>query len=307
MPGGVNAPLDPHARDLTLAELPAAMAIVKRTLALWKGTVDRFPNEIDSFSNFPTMYCGLVGPDGSLRLYDGNLRFVGPDGSIVADQVAPADYAAYIGEATLPDSYLKAPYYKPVGYPDGIYRVGPLARLNVADRCGTPGGGRGARGVPRAVRPHRPERVPLSLRAAHRGPLRASSACRSCSTTRPSSGPWSAPTRASTTSRASASSRPRAARSSITTGWIANGAMTWANLIVATGHNNLAIGRGILQVAKRFVDGSKIQEGALNRVSALVRAYDPCLSCSTHALGTVPLRMQLVGPDGRLLDEVATD
>jgi NAD-reducing hydrogenase large subunit len=84
----------------------------------------------------------------------------------------------------------------------------------------------------------------------------------------------------------------------------ANGAMTWANLIVATGHNNLAIGRGILQVAKRFVDGNKIREGALNRVSALVRAYDPCLSCSTHALGMVPVAMQLRGPDGQLLDEV---
>ena len=76
--------------------------------------------------------------------------------------------------------------------------------------------------------------------------------------------------------------------------------MTWANLIVATGHNNLAIGRGILQVAKRFVDGNKIQEGALNRVSALVRAYDPCLSCSTHALGhgaAGPASCD--GPDGR--------
>ena len=84
------------------------------------------------------MYCGLVGPDGSLRLYDGNLRFVDADGAIVADQVKPADYATYIGEASLTDSYLKAPYFKPVGYPEGIYRVGPLARLNVADRCGTP-------------------------------------------------------------------------------------------------------------------------------------------------------------------------
>ncbi len=138
VPGGVNAPLDPQAREKTLAELPAAIAIVKRTLALWKKTFADFPNEIEAFSNFPTMYCGLVGPDGSLRLYDGNLRFVGPDGAIVADQVQPDDYATYIGEASLPDSYLKAPYYQPVGYPDGIYRVGPLARLNVADRCGTP-------------------------------------------------------------------------------------------------------------------------------------------------------------------------
>jgi NAD-reducing hydrogenase large subunit len=82
--------------------------------------------------------------------------------------------------------------------------------------------------------------------------------------------------------------------------------MAWANLIVATGHNNLAIGRGVEQVARRFVDGRKLQEGALNRVSAVVRAYDPCLSCSTHALGTVPLQLSLVGPDGTLLDELAT-
>jgi NAD-reducing hydrogenase large subunit len=83
-----------------------------------------------------------------------------------------------------------------------------------------------------------------------------------------------------------------------------NGAITWANLIVATGHNNLAIGRGILQVAKRFVDGNKIEEGALNRVSAVIRAYDPCLSCSSHAMGVVPMVLQLRGPGGELLDEV---
>ena len=64
--------------------------------------------------------------------------------------------------------------------------------------------------------------------------------------------------------------------------------MVWANLIVATGHNNLAIARGVEQGAKRFVNGRRLEEGALNRVSALVRAYDPCLSCSTHALGMVP-------------------
>ena len=78
-----------------------------------------------------------------------------------------------------------------------------------------------------------------------------------------------------------------------------NGAMIWANLIVATGHNNLAIGKGVEQVAKKFVDGKKLQEGMLNRVSALVRAYDPCLSCSTHALGMVPLQLQLVGAGRR--------
>ena len=89
VPGGVNAPLDPPLREKTLAEIPAAVAILRRTLDLWKKTVDSFPQEIESFSNFPTMYAGLVGPDGSLRLYDGKLRFVGPEGRVVADQVAP--------------------------------------------------------------------------------------------------------------------------------------------------------------------------------------------------------------------------
>ena len=80
--------------------------------------------------------------------------------------------------------------------------------------------------------------------------------------------------------------------------------MTWANLIVATGHNNLAIGNGVEQVAKRYVDGNKLQEGMLNRVQALVRAYDPCFSCSTHAIGAYPLEVQLLSPAGEVLDEL---
>ena len=308
VPGGVNAPLDPEAREKTLAEWPEAMAIVKRALALWKNTLDGFPNEIESFSNFPTMYCGLVGPDGSLRLYDGKLRFVGPDGAIVADQVRPDDYATYIGEASLPESYLKAPYYKPIGYPDGIYRVGPLARLNVADRCGTPqadleleeyrarlGIGAGRRIVQSGFHYHYARLIEAMYALERMQEL------------------LDDPAILETKVRAHADVNNlegtgviEAPRGTLIHHYKVddNGAVTWANLIVATGHNNLAIGRGILQVAKRFVDGTKIEEGAVNRVSAVIRAYDPCLSCSSHALGVVPMVLQLVGPDGELLDEV---
>jgi NAD-reducing hydrogenase large subunit len=311
VPGGVNTPMDPAAREKTLAELPAAMAILKRTLALWKNTVDSFPNEIESFSNFPTMYCGLVGPDGSLRLYDGNLRFIGPDGAIVADQVKPDDYATYIGEAALTDSYLKAPFYKPLGLADGIYRVGPLARLNVADRCGTPeadaelaeyrqrlGVGAERRIVQSGFHYHYARLIEAMYALERMQEL------------------LDDPAILGTKVRAHAGVNNlegigviEAPRGTLIHHYKVNddGAMTWANLIVATGHNNLAIGRGITQVAKRFVDGNKIQEGALNRVSALVRAYDPCLSCSTHAQGTVPMVMQLVGPDGQLLDELRAE
>jgi NAD-reducing hydrogenase large subunit len=302
VPGGVNAPLDPHAREKTLGELPAAVAIVKRTLELWKKTVASFPDEIGSFSNFPTMYAGLVGPDGSLRLYDGNLRFVGPDGGVVADQVRPDEYATHIGEASLSDSYLKAPYYRPSGYPDGIYRVGPLARLNVADRCGTPEADseleeyrqRFGRIVQSGFHYHYARLIETTYALERLQQL------------------LDDPAILSTKVRANAGvncldgvGMIEAPRGTLIHHYKVdeNGAITWVNLIVATGHNNLAIGKGIEQVARKFVSGRKLQEGALNRVSALVRAYDPCLSCSTHALGMVPLQLQLLGPDGTLLDE----
>jgi NAD-reducing hydrogenase large subunit len=311
VPGGVNAPLDPAAREKTLAELPAAMAILKRTLALWKNTVDGFPDEIESFSNFPTMYCGLVGPDGSLALYDGNLRFMDADGAIVADQVKPDDYATYIGEATLPDSYLKAPYFKPVGYPDGIYRVGPLARLNVADRAGTPqadielaeyrqrlGLGTARRIVQSGFHYHY-ARLIEAMYALERMAEMLEDPAILGTKVRAHAG----------VNNLEGTGIIEAPRGTLIHHYKVNddGAMTWANLIVATGHNNLAIGRGITQVARRFVDGNKIQEGALNRVSALVRAYDPCLSCSTHAQGTVPLHIELRASNGELLDEARTE
>ena len=81
-----------------------------------------------------------------------------------------------------------------------------------------------------------------------------------------------------------------------------SGAITWANLIIATGHNNLAINRSVDQVARHFIHERKLQEGVLNRVSAVVRAYDPCLSCSTHADGLYPMEISLVGADGEVLD-----
>ena len=138
MPGGVNAPLKPAVRDRILEGLPEAKAIAARTIAFFKGVVDSFPDEIANFGNMPTMYAGLVDADGGLQLYDGAVRFVDADGKVVVAAMPAAEYQRYIGEATVPYSYLKSPYFKPLGYPDGIYRVGPLARLNVATHCGYP-------------------------------------------------------------------------------------------------------------------------------------------------------------------------
>jgi NAD-reducing hydrogenase large subunit len=83
-----------------------------------------------------------------------------------------------------------------------------------------------------------------------------------------------------------------------------DGIVQWANLVIATGHNNLAMNRSVLQVAKRYVKSAQLSEAMLNRVEAVIRCYDPCLSCSTHALGEMALHLQLVGPAGAVIDEL---
>jgi NAD-reducing hydrogenase large subunit len=86
-----------------------------------------------------------------------------------------------------------------------------------------------------------------------------------------------------------------------------HGLIQKVNLVVATGQNNLAMNRTVAQIAKHYVKGEKIEEPMLNRVEAGIRCYDPCLSCSTHAMGKMPMAVSLVAPDGRVVDEVTRD
>ncbi|MCC7210065.1 MAG: Ni/Fe hydrogenase subunit alpha [Anaerolineae bacterium] len=299
VPGGVSSPLTIEKRQQMLAMIPEALQITRRTLDWYRGVMERFKDEIASFANFPTLFMGLVDEDGSLAMYNGKLRIVGPDGKIVADGLDGKDYPDFIGEAVEPHSYLKSPYYKPMGYPNGIYRVGPLARLNIVDRVGTPLADAefaAFRWLDRQSSFHYHyarlieilycfERIDELLHE---------------------------PDILSTHVRAHAEPNnfegvgvSEAPRGTLIHHYKIdeNGLITWANLIIATGNNNLAMNRGVLQVAKRFVKSDKLQDGMLNRVEAVIRCFDPCLSCSTHAVGEMPLRVELVGPDGALLDE----
>jgi Nickel-dependent hydrogenase len=83
-----------------------------------------------------------------------------------------------------------------------------------------------------------------------------------------------------------------------------HGIVQWANLLIATGHNNLAMNKSVLEVARHYVRGEALDEAMLNRVEAVIRCYDPCLSCSTHAIGQMPLRVELVAHDGAVLAEL---
>jgi NAD-reducing hydrogenase large subunit len=303
VPGGVNAPMTEELRGRILAGLPKARATAAQALDLFKGVMDSFAEEIANFGTEPTMYAGLVDETGGLQWYDGRLKFKDAEGQTVASNIKARDYAKFIGEASLRDSYLKAPYYKPLGYPSGIYRVGPLARLNVADACGTPAADRElAEFRQRCGKPahssfhyhyarlvellHGLEKIELLLN----DPAILDTHVRA---------------------RADVNCLEGVGMIEAPRGVLIHhykvdeqGAMVWANLIVATGHNNLAINHGVKQVAQHFVDGAHFKEGMLNRVSALVRAYDPCLSCSTHADGTLAMEIVLTGPDGTVLDRI---
>lgn len=138
VPGGVRTALTPAARDLIRAGLPEAKATTLKAIEVFKKVLLTHERETEVFGNFPSLFMGLSAPDGSWEHYEGRLRFVDASGNVIADQIDPARYQEVIGEAVEPDSYLKSPYYRKMGYPGGIYRVGPLARLNVAQRMGTP-------------------------------------------------------------------------------------------------------------------------------------------------------------------------
>ena len=303
VPGGVNAPLQPQVRDEILAGLPDAAERVRRTIDWYEQTMVRWEEETQVWANFPTAYLGLVAPDGGLAHYDGALRAIGADGTVLHDVIAPEAFDDCVGEAVEPWSYLKSSYLKQLGYPEGIYRVGPLARLNIAEHCGTPQADE---------RLHRLRerlgRYPSSSFHYHYTRLIETLYCverieQLLRDPEILSG--------RVLSRAGINSNVGIGISEAPRGTLMHhyevdddGIMLRANLVIATGQNNLAMNAGVKQVAKRYVRAERLTEGMLNRVEAVIRCYDPCLSCSTHAMGQMPMQVRLVGPDGTVLDEL---
>lgn len=303
VPGGVSEPLTELNRDAILAGIPELVVIADRTLQWFKGIMENFRLEIASFGNFPTLFLGIVKRDGGLTFYDGGIRIVNAAGDVVASGLDPATYGEFLGEKVEPWSYLKSPYYMPTGYPGGIYRVGPLARMNVADRCGTP------KADQELAEFHELQRTAvLSSFHYHHARLIEILYCLERMEQL-----LNDPEILSKHVRAVAQANAfegvgccEAPRGTLIHHYKIDesGLIRWVNLIIATGHNSLAMNRAILQVAKHFVRSDHLTPGMLNRVEAVIRAYDPCLSCSTHAFGEMPLRIQLIDASGNLKDEV---
>lgn len=306
VPGGVREPLSADRRDAILAEIPEAYRIARAALGRFKSILDRFAEESATFGNFPTLFLGLVAPDGTWEHYGGRLRIHDAGGWVVANDLDAADYREFLVEAVEPDSYLKSPYFGPLGRAEGTYRVGPLARLNVCERFGTPLADReleeyrhrGGRTVHSSFWYHYArlveilagiERIELLLD----DPEILSERVRAHGEINRNEG-------------VGVSEAPR--------GTLFHhyqvddrGLITRANLIIATGQNNLAMNRAMSQIARHYIRGPEITEGVLNRLEAGIRAFDPCLSCSTHAVGKMRLHVRLLDPNGAILDEAWRD
>lgn len=301
VPGGVNHALDPENRDAMIRLAREGLDLARKTYEFFKQIVHRFDEDARHFGDFPSLFLSLVTPRGGLEHYDGLIRIKDAEGNLVEDMVPPDDYERVIGEAVESYTYMKFPYYKPRGYPQGMYRVGPLARLNNCNFCGTPYADvalaefhllQEARPVTSSFHYHyarlvemiyafesmerllkRPDILNPRVRARARG------------------------------NREEGIGVAEAPRGTLIHHYRIDddGLMTWMNLIIATGHNNLAMNQGVKQVARQYVRGEKIEEGMLNRVEAVIRCYDPCLSCASHAYGKMPMRITVTDHRGRTL------
>ncbi len=302
VPGGVRASLTEDDIQWIRSRLDESRDSALAALELFKGLVEKFRAEADSFGDFPSLFLGQVGADGTWEHSDGHLRIVDSQRNIVADGLDPTRYQEYIGEAAEPWSYLKSPYYKPLGYPDGMYRVGPLARLNLCERMGTPL----ADEQLAAFRQLSPGAVTSSFYYHQARLIEILASVESIERMLDDPDLRSENLRAT----ASVNCREGIGCSEAPRGTLfhhyhvdKNGLIERANLIIATGQNNLAMNETVTQIARRFITGPEIPEGALNRVEAGIRAFDPCLSCSTHAAGQMPLHIQMLAADGRLIAE----
>ncbi len=305
VPGGVNAPLTAEQRDALLALLPEALEIAKRTYAQFKSWLPQFKDETLHFGNIPTLFLSLVSSKGHLEHYSGYLRIKDAHGRIIEDQVPPADYQRIIGEAVEDDSYMKFPFYKPLGYPRGMYRVGPLARLNNADACGTP-----FADVALAEFRTLQEDSGVVSSSFHYHYARLVEIIYAIEQMqRLFKDPEILGTRVQARARGNRNEGigvSEAPRGTLIHHYRIDdhGLITWLDLIIATGHNNLAMNRSIKQVADAYVDGNRLQEGMLNRVEAVIRCYDPCLSCASHAVGQMPLAIELRNASGQIVDQL---
>ncbi|HUT26413.1 MAG TPA: Ni/Fe hydrogenase subunit alpha [Sumerlaeia bacterium] len=302
IPGGVNKNLSLEERDGLLEDVDTMTEWALEGLQLCKGIIRSDPERLLAFGTFESIYVSIVRDDGCLDLYDGKLRAKDANGGIIFDKVAPDDYADYIREGVRPWSYMKFPYIKSLGSEEGWYRVGPLARMNNCDFIDTPLAEK-ERQEFMALGDGKPVHATMAYHWARMIELvHAAEKIKELLNDPDLQG---ADLTTSGERRGRGVAWIEAPRGTLFHHYEvdANDQVTLANLIVSTTSNNEAMNRSVRSIAEQHLEGKEISEGLLNHIEVGIRAYDPCLSCATHALGTMRLRAQLLDHCGNVIAE----
>ena len=296
-PGGLTKGITEEQRQKMLQDAQDSIEFTKLGLEVASPIFEQYLDVIKTLGVVETPMMGLV-KDGNLELYDGTLRMMDTDGSIIKE-FDPTKYAEYIQERYNDWTYLKFPYWKEKGWPDGIYRVAPLARINVCDKISTPLANDMLTDFRKAF-----GRMPQQTLLYHYARLielmyaseRAIELLNDPDIT--SADVWAKPE----PREATGVGVLEAPRGTLIHEYTTDdeGFITKANLIVSTGHNQGAMDLGVREAAKGLIKDGEPQEGLLNRLEMVVRAYDPCFSCATHTIdGRWPIKLELVEPNGR--------
>jgi NAD-reducing hydrogenase large subunit len=302
VPGGVNRALPRDERDALAAQLPQVLDWCEQAVSLVQRLHEADAALYDGFGAVPAALFSLLRDDGALELYDGRITVRDRSGQVTVAGHDPAAYLELVDEAVRPWSYMKFPYLRALGADDGWYRVGPLARVQNCEFIATPRAD--ARRQQFRARAAARERVQHGSLATHWarmiemlhaaeviGEILAGDAMLGTELTTPPPahrpgegvGVIEAP-------RGTLIHHYRIGEDDL---------VTWCNLIVSTTHNNQAMHETVRAVADRYFDGREVTEGLLNHIEVAIRAFDPCLSCATHAVGSMPLVVQLLDAEGR--------
>lgn len=303
IPGGVNKALSVEDRDYLAADVDQMVEWAEESVQLMKRIFLTNRDYHARFGAVDANTLGLIGPGGVFELYHGGLRARDADGNSLLDHLDYRGYEQVIREEIKPWSYMKFPFLTQLGPQQGWYRVGPLARVNNCDRFDTPLAEReredfaatgGGRPLQAALATHWARLIEL---------LYCAEAIRELL---PDADLLGTELRLGGEMRDRGIGVVEAPRGTLFHHYEidADGLVSRANLIVSTTNNNQAMNTAIRQVASHYLDGLELTEPLLNQIEVAIRAYDPCLSCATHALGRMPLVVDLMDSSGGLVSTI---
>ncbi|MCC7398203.1 MAG: Ni/Fe hydrogenase subunit alpha [Planctomycetes bacterium] len=304
IPGGVNKNLSIAERDALLADIEQMVTWAQSALQLAKDYTLTNLELAQGFGDFDSNYLGLVRADGALDLYDGGIRAKDKAGVVLFDHLDNQRYRDVIAEEVRSWSYMKFPFLKALGPANGWYRVGPLARINTCSSIDTPLA-EAARAEFVRISGGRPNNLTLAYHWARM--IETVHAIEKVRTLLHDADLQGTDLVARGERREEAVGIIEAPRGTLIHHYKVDrdDRVTMCNLIVSTTNNNEAMNRAVTSVARKYLSGVEITEGLLNHVEVAIRAYDPCLSCATHALGQMPLQIELFDAAGRLLHRMA--